>query len=110
MGFRIYAGLNGGFGGATYRCFLDTNDDNDAAALAYEMAVEEYQSYEGCHGLLSEYECAQELYGEGPDGEIPEWVWESDLAREDIADMYRNEIESWIDHYVVEADSEDEEE
>lgn len=108
MGYRIYAGMGGGFGGANYVDWLDTNDKAEAESYAREIAIEEYQSYEGYHGILSEYECAQELYG-GVDGEVPEWAWESITAQEEIHDMYIEEVEGWIDYYVEEGDEPEDE-
>ena len=107
MGFHIYSGLGGGFGGAEYNGWIDTNDREEAESYAREQAIEEYQSYEGYHGILSEHECARELYG-GVDGEVPEWVWESETAREEIHDMYIEEAENWIDYYVIEGEEGDE--
>ena len=107
MGYHIYAGMSGGFGGANYCGYYDVEDQAEAESYAREIAIEEYQSYEGYHGILSEYECAQELYGEGADGEVPEWVWESKIALEEIREMYIGEMESWIEYYVVEGEEED---
>jgi hypothetical protein len=107
MGYHIYAGLSGGFGGATYSGYYDVEDKAEAESYAREIAIEEYQSYEGYHGILSEYECAQELYGEGGPGDVPEWVWESKIAQEEIREMYIEEIESWIEYYVVEGEEEE---
>ena len=109
MGYRIYAGMGGGFGGANYVGWLDTDDKEEAESYAREIAIEEYQSYEGYHGILSEYECAQELYGEGGPGDVPEWVWDSHTAQEEIHDMYIEEIENWIDYYVEEGDEPEDE-
>lgn len=107
MGYHIYAGMSGGFGGADYCGYYDVEDQAEAESYAREIAIEEYQSYEGYHGILSEHECAQELYGEGADGEVPEWVWNSAVARDEIHEMYIGEIESWIEYYVVEGEEED---
>ena len=51
--YNIYAGLGGSFGGAAYRGTGDFKSLADAENEAYELAVEEYQSYEGYHGILS---------------------------------------------------------
>lgn len=53
MRYKIYAGLSGGFGGATYQMTEDYASMEDALEDAYALAVEEYQSYEGCHGLMN---------------------------------------------------------
>ena len=108
MSYLIYAGMGGGFGGANYVGWLDTDDEAEAESYARAIAIEEYQSYEGSHGILSEYECAQELYG-GVDGEVPEWVWESQTAQEEIHDMYIEEVENWIDYHIEEGDEPEDE-
>lgn len=53
MKYKIYAGLSGGFGGATYQKTEDYSSMDEALEDAYALAVEEYQSYEGCHGIMS---------------------------------------------------------
>lgn len=53
MKYKIYAGLSGGFGGATYQKTEDYSSMDEALEDAYNLAVEEYQSYEGCHGIMS---------------------------------------------------------
>lgn len=47
MKYKIYAGLSGGFGGATYQKTEDYSSMDEALEDAYALAVEEYQSYEG---------------------------------------------------------------
>lgn len=42
--FNIYAGLGGGFGGASYRGTGEFKSLADAEQEAYELAIEEYQS------------------------------------------------------------------
>lgn len=88
--FKIYAGLSGGFGGANYR-FTDEYETEEEACLdAYNEAVEEYASYEGCHGLLDWGECKEALLEEG-----------EDITDEDVDDYYRAEIEGWIEYYAI---------
>lgn len=52
--YNLYAGLGGGFGGYQYHCTEDYDSREDAEEAARELAIEEYQSYEGMHGILSE--------------------------------------------------------
>lgn len=88
--FKIYAGLGGGFGGANYHGTYEYNSMDDAQDDAYQLALEEYQSYEGCHGIMSWQDCYEDLrdsFGEEPD-------------EEDVDLHYREEIESWISCYV----------
>lgn len=52
--YNLYAGLSGGFGGYQYHCTEEYNSKDEALEAARQLAIEEYQSYEGCHGLTSE--------------------------------------------------------
>lgn len=94
--FKIYAGMGGGFGGANYQGTYEYNDEKEACDDAYRMAEEEYQSYEGYHGIMSWEDCRQDLLdslGEEPD-------------EEDVDLHYREAIEGWISYYVRPATSE----
>lgn len=96
MKYNIYAGLGGGFGGATYQGTGEFNDEDSAAQYAYEIALEEYQSYEGFHGILDWYDVAeQEELDPEEDGEA-------------IDEAYQEEIESWIEYYAVPFDEDEE--
>lgn len=93
--YNIYSGLGGSFGGATYRGTGEFKSYADAEQTAYELAVEEYESYGGCHGLLDWSDIADE---NGLD-------YNADSA--EIDELYIEEMESWLDYYAVLA-SEDE--
>ena len=97
--FKIYAGLSGGFGGANYHGTYEFESMEDAHREAYRLAEEEYQSYEGCHGILSYEDCAEDLRDSG--------FIDDDMTDAEIEDMiaghYLEEIESWIDFYVLPA-------
>lgn len=67
MKYKIYAGLSGGFGGATYQKTEDYSSMDEALEDAYALAVEEYQSYEGCHGIMSWDDCREDLIDSGFD-------------------------------------------
>lgn len=89
MRFDVYGGMSGGFGGASFLGTYECDNEEAALEIGYEQAVEEYQSYEGCHGILSWEECEeaiQETYGD-------------DYTEDDVNDYYSNEIESWIVYY-----------
>lgn len=88
--FKIFAGMGGGFGGAQYHGTYEFADIEEAIKDACLKAEEEYQSYEGCHGIMSWQDCYEDLYdffGEEPD-EV------------DVDLHYREEIEGWISYYV----------
>lgn len=92
--YNIYAGLGMGMGGARYKCTIKTDDENEVCNYAYQLAREEYKSYEGLHGILSWADCAEEL---GYD-------IESDLTpeqEEEISEMYNTEVENSIEYYCV---------
>lgn len=95
MKFEIFAGLNGGFGGAQSLGIFDFNNEEEALQEARNAAIEEYESYEGCHGILSWEECKEDLIAS----------FGIEYATEDNVDMaYLEEIESWIEYYVEEVE------
>lgn len=104
--YKIYAGMTGGFDSVQYQCTIEAHDEDDALEYARQLAQEEYQSYEGYHGILDWHQCREDLYESG---------WITDKMTEQQIDEatdehYLNEMESWIEYYVEEAIGEDEEE
>ena len=97
--FKIYAGMGGSFGGAIHNGTYEYADIDEATADAYRMAEEEYQSYEGYHGIMSLEDVEEDLRDSG--------FIEEDMTDDEISDMidyhYREEIESWISYYVLPA-------
>lgn len=89
MEYKIYAGLSGGFGGANYQKTEDYSSMDEALEEAYALAVEEYQSYEGCHGIMSWDDCREDLIDSGFDYD--------DGA---VDDRYQEELESWLSYYI----------
>jgi hypothetical protein len=81
--WKIYSGLGGGFGGAQY---VETFSGSEAEAekVAYNRAIEEYESYEGLHGLRTSDQIEEE---DGVDADEAERI-------------YEEERESWLDYYV----------
>lgn len=102
--FHLYAGLGGGFGGARYNQTIEAENIDEAYECAYELAVEEYQSYEGLHGILSWAECYEDAMESG-------FIDESTMTEDEIAtyvdDMYQEEIEGWIEYYAVKDEGQD---
>lgn len=74
--FNLYAGLSGGFGGYQYHCTEEYDNKEEAQNAARELAIEEYQSYEGYHGLLSEEQAREEYCEENG-------ISENELSQED---------------------------
>lgn len=102
--YNIYHGLNGGFSGAKYDYTRYFDGAGYAELEAYNCAIEDYQSYEGSHGILSEEDIKREYM---EDNEIEN---EEDLTDRDydtIAERYREEVESWIEFYAIRADEDD---
>jgi hypothetical protein len=96
----------------TYSCgcgeseeYITAKDDETATQYAYESAVEDYHSFEGLHGVLSETDIAEEmfadLYGDEDEDEFDlEQLTDSDW--EDVMLRYQEEIENTIDYYAEE--------
>lgn len=88
--YDLYTGMGGGFGGARYNGTYEYSSEEEALQDAYNLAVEEYQSYEGSHGILSWEDCREDLidsYDEIPDDE-------------DVDLYYTEQVEGWIVYYV----------
>lgn len=94
--YRLYAGLGGGFGGAHYEGTYEFEHEEDAMQTAHQLAVEEYQSYEGLHGLLDWGDCEEDCH---ENGFITDDM-DEDEAGCVVDEMYNEEIESWIDYDI----------
>lgn len=97
--YNIYAGLAGGFGGATYQYTGLYETQEEAEEDAFTAACEEYESYAGCHGIRSLADICED---EGLDPE--------DMTAEDdeaVQSIYEEDRESWIDHYAVPTEEDD---
>lgn len=115
MFFKVYHGLGGGFGGAQFDEVMEFDSQEEALAEAQRMAREDYESYEGCHGIMSFDDCARAMLQEAgyDEGEIDaldscellSWLREAGITEDDIGEMYEEEVESWIAYKVVPADS-----
>lgn len=92
MKFEIYAGLGGSFGGASYIETIEANTREEAEEYARQCAIDDYESYEGSHGILSRDDVFEDLiegFGEEP-------------LEEDVDLKYMEEVERWITYYVEE--------
>ena len=82
--WAIFAGLGGGFGGANFTGEIFTGTREQAENRAYGAAQEEYDSYEGLHGLRD-----------------VQMIMDEDGVDEEEAEQIRNdEMESWLDYWV----------
>ena len=91
--WKIFAGIGGGFGGAN---FIERYEGTleEAESLAYQKALEIYDSYDGSGGLRT----------------IDEIMEDDDVEYEEAEEIYNEERESWLDYYVQEDNGEDEDE
>jgi hypothetical protein len=81
----LYYGLGGGFGGArNSKAFVGSKED--AEMEAWRSACEEYESYDGLHGLRSVSDIMEE------DGIEDE---------EEAEEIYNEEKEGWLEYWVV---------
>ncbi len=108
--YHLYVGLGGGFGGAQFSHAEEFESRDEAIEAAYELAVEEYESYGGFHGLES-YDSLRELMQEEAlqNGECPEGQDVSEYITDEMVDeAYREEVDGWIQYYVRLADEDGE--
>ena len=102
--FHLYAGLSGGFGGARYCQSVEAENIDEACQAAYELAIEEYQSYEGYHGIMNWDDCYEDAV---ESGFIDEESMTEDEIHEYVDDLYQEEIESWIEYYAIKDEGQD---
>lgn len=107
--FKIFAGMSGGFGGAFYQYTDEFDTESQANEAAYQIACETYDSQEGC-GIDGYQEFIDEATSY-----LDENDYEDESEYGNALEEYANELsaearESWIDYYVEETDSMEEEE
>ena len=100
--YKIYAGLGGGFGGASFEGIYEYRNQEEADRAAYVMAAEEYESYAGMHGLL-DYDGIRE--------DLEESGFIDTIDENEIDDMvdnaYMEHMESWLDYRAEEVIDDD---
>lgn len=104
--FKIYHGM----GGAQYDYTGEFKDREEAMEEARRLAVEDYESFEGCHGIMDMDDCRRALLIDAIDdysGDFETLMEEYGVSDEDAAEMYEEELESWITFRVVPADGAD---
>lgn len=85
----IFQGMGGGFGGARFDSF-ETCTAKEAMDIAYDLACQTYEGYEGCHGIRSQSDIMEE----------------EDVTSEEADEIANEERESWISYYIEEYDEE----
>jgi hypothetical protein len=87
--WQIRYGLGGGFGGCERNEWEDceeANNEDQACDYAYEMACQEYEMYDGMHGLRNTADIMEE----------------DEVDEEEAEEIWREERESWLDYEVRE--------
>ena len=98
--YNIYAGLGGGFGGASYEFTSKFDSKEEAENCAYEQAVQCYEMYAGSHGLDCLDDCINEAL---ESGEFPEDTPRDDDELLDYAgEVYMERVEGWLNFFVIE--------
>ena len=89
--YDVYAGLGGGFGGAEYKETREFATPEEADDYAYELACQEYEMYEGMHGLpdMGDIEEDPEYFG-----------LTEDASDEELEEAYVSAREGWIDYWA----------
>lgn len=86
--YKLYAGLT--FDNGRYQETAEFNSEEEALEAARDCAIEEYQSYEGYHGILSPQDCREDLAKSFYNGDI------NAVPDDEVEEHYLEEIESWI--------------
>lgn len=84
--YRIFAGLGGGFGGANEVDVLENTSRAEAEDYAYELALQEYEMYDGLHGLRT----------------VDDIIDKEGVDEREAYEIYNEERESWLEYYVEE--------
>ena len=83
--WALFAGLNGGFAGGTFQTFEESSA-KDAYQYCYQLAIDEYDSYVGMHGLRT----------------VSEIMEEDEVDEEEAEQLFNDEREGWLDYYIEE--------
>lgn len=94
MKYAIFAGLNGGFGGATYQHTDEFETYEDALDFAYGLACLMYDRLEGLYGLPNWEAIRDELSKAYDPDEEP--------SEDDIYELYIERRDNWLDYRVEE--------
>ena len=93
--YEIFAGLTNGDASLSHGIY-EFRNEQEATIYAYQLAVEEYQSYEGSHGILDWDECREDLQESGMLDDLTE-----NEIEDRVTDHYLENIESCVTYYAV---------
>lgn len=86
--FNIWCGMGGGFNNVTFRGTYEYADEAEAYRDAWALALEDYQGYEGSHGILSWEEVKQDI--------MDSWPEEGEPSDEEVDDAYCEAVDGWV--------------
>lgn len=95
--YKAYHGLGGRLGGAREYNIIEAENESQALEIAYKMAVEDYQSYEGMYKLETFYDVVNNYNNENPNDKLNPNVDEEHNILEKI---YLDKISRWLDYWV----------
>lgn len=102
MKYKIYAGLNGSFGGASHRYTENCETPTEAEELAYEEALEMYEQYAGLQGLKTFNDCVSEASQYMPRNKYDsDEDYQKDIE-EEATEIYNSIRVGWIDYWAEE--------
>ena len=87
--------------------YIEASSEEHATEIAYELAVEEYMSYEGLHGVRNREEIAEEMFGDPDSGEEYDLDTLTDAQLEEVEEAYQQEIEWTVDYWAEEITKEE---
>ena len=98
--YRLYISSVGG--GTVCEGPLEFNSKDIATQAAYDMAVEDYESFEGLHGIPDVGDIMEDKEG---------YNLSEDASEDECWEVYYEQRESWLNYWVEEAlDSDDKDE
>lgn len=87
--------------------YIEAVSEEDASEIAYELALEDYMSYEGLHGVRNREQIAEELFGDPDSGDEYDLDTLTDEQLEEVEEVYQQEVESSIDYWAEEITEEE---
>ena len=76
--------------------YIIANDQHEADSAAYQAAIDDYESFEGLHGIRGVEDIAEEDYDIDPEDNIPEELYD------EIWEVYLEERESQLNYWAEE--------
>lgn len=102
--FKIYAGLNGGFGGATHRYTDEFEDEYDAVDAAYSEGCSIYESFSYKEGLMNYTKAKEKALQDFEDYDPNNSDHEEELENI-IEEIIQEDMDRWITCWAEETES-----